>query len=269
MGRIGRSFQLVGQSYRILMQDKELMVLPLISGVFVVVAVVAMAAGFGLSASDLPKKGPALYIPGFLFYLVTYTIGIFFQAAVIAGATERMRGGDPTVSSALAAAASRIGQILMWAVVAATVGMVIRAIHNRVGFVGKILASLLGVAWSLATFFIVPVLVLEDRSMPDSFKRSVDVFRETWGETVVGGTTLGAAAVCAWLTLVAISGLLGMAIGLAALAVFFAGAVVLMVFFSAMQGVYVASLYRFATGGGSTPGLDPALLEQAFRPKTR
>ena len=61
-----------------------------------------MALGFGLSASHLPQRGPALYIPLFLFYVVTYAIGIFFQAAIVAGATERMRGGDPTVASALA-----------------------------------------------------------------------------------------------------------------------------------------------------------------------
>jgi hypothetical protein len=267
MGRIGRSFQLVGQSYRILMQDKELLVLPLISGIFIVVAVAAMAVGFGLNASHFQRRGPDLYIPIFIFYVVTYAIGIFFQAAVVAGATERMRGGDPTIGSALAAASRRLGPIVLWAVVAATAGMVIRAIHDRVGFVGRIITSLLGVAWSLATFFVVPVLVLEDRTMPDSLRRSVSVFRETWGETVVGGTTLGVAATCAWLTLLAMTGLLAMVFGVAAVAVFFVGAVALMIFFSALQGVYVASLYRFATGGGATPGLDPTLLRQAFRPK--
>ncbi len=268
MGRIGRSFALVGQSYQILMKDKELMVLPLISGVFIVIAVAAMAAGFGLTASHLPERGPGLYIPIFLFYVVTYAIGIFFQAAVVAGATERMRGGDPTVSSALAAAGRKIGPILMWAVVAATVGMIIRAIHNRVGFVGRIIAGLMGAAWSLATFFVVPVLVLEDRSIPDSFKRSVSVFRQTWGETVVGGTTLGAAAVIAWFTLIAVTGLLAWAVGIVGLAVGVVGAVVLMVFFSALQGVYVASLFQFATGGDA-PGLDRALLGQAFTQKNR
>lgn len=268
MGRIGRSFQLVGESYRILMQDKELMVLPLISGGFIIAAVAVMAVGFGLTASPFPRGGAALYLPAFFFYVITYAIGIFFQAAVVAGATERMRGGDPSVRSALSAAASRLGPIVMWAVVAATVGMILRAIQERVGFVGKIVTGLLGVAWALATFFIVPVLVLEDRSIPDSFRRSVSVFRQTWGETVVGGTTLGAAAACGWFTLIAITGLLAMAVGVAALAVFFVGAVALMIFFSALQGVYIASLYGFATGGG-TSGLDPSLLRQAFRPKNR
>lgn len=269
MGRIGRSFQLVGQSYRLLMQDKELMVLPLISGAIMVAVVGAVLFGFGIDTSRIERHGPDVYLPLFLMYVATYAIGIFFQAAVVAGATERMRGGDPTVRSALAAAGRRLGPILMWAVVAATVGVAIRAIQDRVGFLGKIVAGLLGAAWSLATFFIVPVLVLEEQSIPDSFGRSVSVFRQTWGETVVGGTTLGAAGVCAWVTLIAITGLLSMAIGVAAVGVLAIGAVFLMIFFSALQGIYVASLYRFATGGGVTPGLDGTLMRQAFVPKKR
>jgi len=222
-----------------------------------------------VDTSRIERRDATLYLPVFLIYVVSYAVGIFFQAAVVAGATERMRGGDPTVGSALSAASRRLGPILMWAVVAATVGMAIRAIHDRVGFLGRIITMFLGAAWSLATFFIVPVLVLEERSIPDSFKRSVGVFRHTWGETVVGGTTLGAAGICAWLTLVAITGLLSMVIGVAAVAVFAVGAVLLMIFFSALQGVYVASLYRFATDGGDTTGIDTQLMRHAFMPKGR
>jgi hypothetical protein len=178
-----------------------------------------------------------------------------------------MRGGDPTVGSALAAAGRRLGPIVMWAIVAATAGMIIRAIHDRVGFVGKIVTSLAGAAWSLATFFIVPVLVLEDRTVGDSFNRSVSVFKQTWGETVAGGTGIGIAAVCAWVTLVAIAGLLASVAGMGALVVFAVGAVFLMIFFSALQGIYVASLYRYATEGRATSGFDQTLLDQAFVPK--
>jgi hypothetical protein len=268
MGRIGRSFQLVGQSYRILMQDKELMILPLISGAIIVVVVASFAFAFGLNASRVERHGADAYLPLFLMYVAAYAIGIFFQAAVVAGATERMRGGDPTVASALAAAGRRLGPILMWAVVAGTVGMVIRAILDRVGFVGRIVASLLGAAWSLATFFVVPVLVLEEHSIGESFTRSVNVFKQTWGETVVGGTSLGAVAVCAWVTLVAVVGLLAyVGTGMIALVVMGVGAVSLMVFFSALQGVYVASLYRYATEGHGPSGVDGDLLRQAFVPK--
>jgi Family of unknown function (DUF6159) len=269
LGRIGRSFQLVGESYRILMQDKELMVLPLISGAIIAAVVISFAFGFGIDASRVERLGPDVYLPFFLMYVVTYAIGIFFQAAVVAGATERMRGGDPTVASALSAAARRLGPILMWAVVAGTVGMIIRAIQDRVGFVGKIIAGLIGAAWSLATFFVVPVLVLEERSIGESFTRSVSVFKQTWGETVAGGASLGVAAMCAWVTLVAIVGLLAYVVGMIALVVFGVGAILLMIFFSALQGVYVASLFQYATGGRAPSGFDGDLLKHAFVPKGR
>lgn len=267
MGRIALSFQLVGQSYRVLMRDKELMVLPLISGAIMAVVVIGVALGSSLDGASLVARGPAMYLPIFLMYVVMYAIGLFFQAAVIAGATERMRGGDPTVSSALAAARRRLGPIVMWAIVAATVGMALRAIQDRVGFVGKIVTGLAGAAWSLATFFVVPVLVLEDKSIQDSFRQSVSVFKKTWGETMTGGASLGVAAFAAWATLIAVTGLLGYVIGVAAVGVFLAGAILLGVFFSALQGVYVASLYRYATEGAVPPGFDRTLLGQAFVPK--
>jgi hypothetical protein len=267
MGRIGRSFQLVGQSYRVLMQDKELMVLPLISGIIILVVIAAVVVGFGLSGSRIEQRGPELYIPIFLMYVVAYSVGIFFQAAVVAGAIERIRGGDPTIGSALAAAGRRIGPILMWAVVAATVGTLLRMIHERVGFIGKIVVAIAGAAWSLATFFVVPVLVLEDRPIGESFARSVSIFKTTWGETMVGGVTLGVAAMCAWVTLVAATGLLAYAIGVAAVMFFAVGAVLLLVLFNTLNGVYLASLYRYATEGQPPAGFDEALLSGAFRPK--
>ena len=267
MGRIGRSFQLVGQSYRVLMQDKELMVLPLLSGIIVLAVMAVVAVGFGLSGAQVEAHGPEIYIPIFLIYVVAYSVGIFFQAAVVAGAIERMRGGDPTIASALAAAGRRIGPILMWAIVAATVGTLLRMIQDRVGFLGKIVVAVIGAAWSLATFFVVPVLVLEGRSMHASFTRSVSIFKTTWGETMAGGITLGVAALCAWVTLVAVTGLLAYVIGVAAVAFFAIGAVALMVLFNTLNGVYVASLYRYATEGEAPAGFDKALLAEAFRPK--
>jgi hypothetical protein len=269
MGRIGHSFQLVGQSYRMLMQDKELMVLPLMSGVIIAFAVVTLGFGFGLHRTDLEQADVTTYVPIFFMYVVTYTIGIFFQAAVVAGATERMRGGDPTVVSALSAAGRRIVPILMWAIVAATVGMLLRAIQERVGFIGRIIAGLLGAAWSLATLFVVPVIVLEDRSIGHSISRSVGVFKKTWGETMVGNISLGAAALCAWVTLVAVTGLLAYVVGIGAVVVFVVGGIALMIFFSAMEGIYLATLFRYATEGEAAPGFDKSLLEQAFVPKDR
>jgi hypothetical protein len=269
VSRLARSFALVRQSYRVLMQDKELMVLPLVSGVVIAAVAASFFFGFGLEGR-IEAESDSVYAIVFLLYVVTYAVGIFFQAAVIAGATERLRGGDPTVGSALAAAWRRIGPILAWALVAATVGMLLQAVRDRAGFVGRIAVALVGAAWSLATFFIVPVLVLENRSLGESFARSVEVLRRMWGETFVGSVTLGLAAVCAWVTLVAAVGLLGWAgLGIPALIVGAAGALTLAVLFPALQGVFVASLYRFATEGEAPAGFDQRMLAEAFAPRRR
>jgi Family of unknown function (DUF6159) len=267
MGRISRSFELVGQSYRILMQDKELMVLPLISGVIMAAVVGSFLGVFFLVGQGAPPQTAAFYVPIFLMYVVTYAVGIFFQAAVVAGATERMRGGDPTVGSALAAARRRLGPIMMWALVAGTVGMLLRAVQDRVGFIGKLVVGIAGATWSLATFFVVPILVLEDRTVKDSFTQSVSVFKKMWGETVAGGVGFGYVAFCAWLLLFIVVALLAVAIGPFAIAVFAAGGIALWIFFSTLQGIYVASLYRYATEGAVPPGFDRTLLDNAFVPK--
>ena len=84
---------------------------------------------------------------------------------------------------------------------------------------------------------------------------------------MVGGVTLGVAGLCAWGTLVAVTGLLAYVIGVAAVAFFAVGAVALMVLFNALNGVYVASLYRYATEGQPPAGFDAALLADAFKPR--
>ncbi len=269
MGRIQRSFQLVGQSYRVLMQDTELMLLPLMSGIVMAAVVGLVAFAGGLARFDTRDATAATYVPLFGLYVVLYAIGIFFQCAVIAGATERMRGGNPTLGSSLGAASRRIVPILIWACAAATIGMALKAIQDRAGFIGKIVVGLLGAAWSLATFFVAPVLVLEDVYIGDVLGRSVELFKQTWGETFVGGASLGIASFAAWMTLVAVTGLLAWTVGTPALILFVPCAILLMIFFSALQGVYVASLYRYATDGVAPDGFDRHLLADAFVEKGR
>ena len=268
MNRIRRSFTLVGQSYRVLMQDKELMVLPIISGTISVALAVSFFFAFEVTSRFDTKDEWLLYVPLFLFYMASYAIGIYFQAAVIAGATERMRGGDPTVGSALRAAGERSGAILMWAIVAATVGMILRLIRDRSEFIGRLVAAFAGAAWSMATFFIVPVLVLERRSVRDSFSKSCEVFGQMWGETFVGGASIGVATLIAWFALFGVFGLLQWAgLTVSAFAVLIAGGIGLGVMSSALQGVFVAACYQHATGGSPSPQFDRDLLSNAFREK--
>jgi hypothetical protein len=112
------------------------------------------------------------------------------------------------------------------------------------------------------------VLVFEDLSVGDSFKRSWAVFKKTWGETVVGSAGVGVVAFLAWLTLgLVVMLLFALNAVWAAVIVGVSGGIGLVLFFAALQGVYVASLYRFAVEGKEASGFDHDLMANAFVPK--
>lgn len=272
MGRIGRSFRLMKESYRVLMRDKELLVLPVISGVLILIVILSFAIPLGVFRGDVDtdESGVTYALVLLAFYVVTYTISIFFQAAIIAGATERLEGGDPTVGSALRAAGRRFGSILVWGIIAGTVGMILKAIQERSELVGKIVAGLIGAAWSLATFFVVPVLVLEGVSVGSAFSRSWSLFKKTWGETVTGQVGLGLASFLFLLPVLVVCGLLCYAgLWVVGIVVGVLGVALIIVFFSALQAVFVAALFRYATTGESPEGFDADIVAGAFRPKKK
>jgi hypothetical protein len=256
------------RSWTVLKQDKELAVLPVISGVLLLGVAASFAFGMDLFHRDIDRMEAGNLLPLFGFYVVSYTVGFFFQAALVAGALERLNGGDPTLGSALRAAGKRFGAILMWGVFAGTVGMLLRAVQERSGIVGKIVAGLIGVAWSLATFFMVPVLVMEQHPVGESFKRSWALFKQTWGETVVGNGGLGLVTFLAVLVVMAVAALFFAAhLMVFALIALVLGLILVMVVSSALGGIYLASLYRFATTGQVADGFERAALAGAYRPK--
>lgn len=271
MGRIARSWELTKQSYRVLMKDKELMLLPVLSGLVMLVICGTFVAGFLLAGEEIEQINKTQgVVVGLLLYIVSYTAAFFFQAALIAGALERMGGGDPTVGSALRAASSRFGAILLWGVIAGTVGAILRTVQERSEVSGRILTGLIGFAWSLATYFMVPVLVMENEPIGASFKRSAELFKKTWGETLAGGAGIGILSFVVMLPIIAISVFLGtnvhpwvgIGVGVPAIALG-------MVFFSALRGVYNAALYRYATTGESPDGFDDELIANAFDRRRR
>ncbi len=168
--RISNGWSLAMASFKVLKLDPELLLFPLASG-FTCLLVIAsfalpmfgMDANFLESLSDKQTTTSDIVAYGllFLFYFVTYFVIIFFNSALVACAIIRFKGGDPTVSDGIGASLAAIHYILLWALVAATVGVILRAIESRSRNVGRIVTGLLGAVWSMLTYFVVPVLVIE------------------------------------------------------------------------------------------------------------
>lgn len=274
MGKFERTWRLMGASWKLLKQERKLVVFPLLSGL----ASVLVIASFSVplfnqrTLEALQHGGPqqtGAYTLLFLFYFASYLVGIFFNSALIACALEHMNGGRPTLGYGLKAAWERFPQIFGWAFLASTVGFLLRAIEQRVGIVGRIVVGMLGMAWSVTAFLVVPVLIAERRGPIEAYKESVVLLKRSWGEQIIGNVSFGL-----------IFGLLGivpaMIVGMivvsalpqAKLVVIGIGVVyivALMLIQSTLSSIYQAAVYRYAADGQAPPGFEGAYLEDAFR----
>jgi Family of unknown function (DUF6159) len=280
MGTLSRSWDLLGQSFRVLKSDKELMWLPVISAIFCIAAtVIIFGSGmlfvwpFGSVPHDVARQKllyqeMAPFI--FLFYIVTYSIAIYFNVALVSIASDRLAGGRATLNDGLQRAWERKWRIVEWAILAATVGILLRMLERRLNFLGRIVTSIIGFVWTLASFFVVPLLAAEDVGPVEALTRSASIFRKTWGEEVVGGFSFGLI-----FSLLAIPGILlpilgarfgstGMLTGLAIAVIYW---LLLAVINSAAQGIFVAALYRYATTQQISGGFNAGELASAWQPK--
>ena len=131
------------------------------------------------------------YVLAFLFYVVSYTVIFFCNTALVGAAMIRLEGGDPTLRDGFRIAFDRLPQIIGYALIAATVGMILRWISERAGIVGQIIIGIIGFAWNIATFLVVPVLAVEKVGPIEAIKRSAGLLRRTWGEQLVGNAGIG------------------------------------------------------------------------------
>ena len=275
--RFSRSWELIKASGEVLRQDKELLLFPFFSAiatllVFATFILPLIVTGAFQQAAE--RGGDAMFgVVFFLFYLSQYFVIFFFNSALVGAAMIRLDGGDPTVRDGLRIASSRFVQILGYAAIAATVGMILRMIEERAGFIGRWIAGLLGLAFTVATFLTVPILVSREIGPVDAVKESAALLKKTWGENIIGNAGMGFVFFLFYLAIAGIgfvfvfgaaqSGnptLIVMVLGIVVLA-FITMALVQ----TALQGVYSAALYRYANEGTAGGPFSDALLGEAFR----
>jgi hypothetical protein len=271
MAKIKNTFALAGSSWSVLKADKALLVLPLLSGIASIIVAASFVFPLLLTGGGTEEPTTLTYVLMFAMYIALAFVTIFFNAALVAGAYERLRGGDPTLASALGGAVAKLGRILPWAIVSATVSVLLQAIQQRGGAAGRGVAGAAGLAWSMVTFLVVPVFVIEDIGVVTAVKRSTALFKQTWGENVtarVGFGLLGFLLALPALLFV-IAGLalgnVGAGIGIA-IAIVWVIAVTLVM--AALSSIFQTALYLYTTQQSEPGGyFEPAQFQQAFTPK--
>jgi len=287
-GKISRGWGILKQSWLALGHDKKLLLLPVLSGMACLLILVSFVLPLALApdtweflqdeklqAREVWKQ-PVTYVLTFGFYLSTYFVVVFFNTALVWCAVNRFNGGSPTIAAGLRVALSRFPQILGWALVAASVGTLLKAVEDRLSWLGQWVVRLIGVAWSIVTYFVVPVLAVEGLGPLAAVRRSASLLRKSWGESLVGEVSMGAISMVLALPAICVA-LAGLVAGIVAaslwwVAIAMAPAVLylvaLAVVTSALQQVFMAGVYLYAAEGRVPSGFSEDSLRSAFRAKT-
>jgi Family of unknown function (DUF6159) len=271
MTRFRNSWDLAKTSWAVLRSDKTLAVFPIVGGLISLVLLVifaGLAATTGGLTDDSTEGFKTIgYVFAAIGYVVLAFVSVYFQAALVAAADIRLRGDDATVGAGFSAATGRIYRILPWAIVVATVSIILQWLEDR-GFLGVIVARLLGAAWSILTFLTIPVIVLEDVGPVTALKRSGSLLKQTWGENIIAQIGIGLLGF-----LLAIPGVIVIAIGIAigggpavvtGIVVGGAWLVVVTVVMSALSGIYKTALYRYVVDGTAPAAFAGVDMAHAF-----
>lgn len=290
---IGRTWALMSQSFAVLRADKKLLLFPFLSTLALLAVDAPMLASLaqvyqtgGWDAVDKWTHTPQNSVALFLLYWASYSIVVFFNSALMGCASVRLEGRGPTLADGWNTALARLGSIIVWSLIAATVGYALSLLEERLRL-PRVADKLIDFGWTMASFFVVPVLIFENLGLIDSLKRSSELVRQRWGEEVVSDFSFGTVytvlalpgivIIVAGMALVGIRSMFrtlqpfGIGIGvppaspvpLLAVGVAYLG--FLMIVFSAVESIFVVALYRYATTGGAGRAFAPAAVETAFR----
>jgi Family of unknown function (DUF6159) len=270
-GRFQNSIELAKASLKVLRGDRKLVMLPVLSSIATLIVAVSFIVPIAIVSNNAGGIGPAAWILGAVGYFLAAYVVVFFNAALVYAADAHMHGTTVTVGQALKFASSRSHVLLPWALLSASVSIVLRALEQRGGIFGRIIGALAGIAWSLVTFLVLPVLVVEGLGPVAAVKRSGELFKRAWGEQVISNAGIGLIALLAIVVgaiPAALLFLVGGPIVFVGIALFVAWVIAVSLVSSALTGILSMALYRFATDG-QVPGFDTNELRGAFRPRNR
>ena len=287
MNVFSRSWQITKLSFSVINKDRELLGFAFLSFVFSTVFFIAMIVPSVLP--DVISGGKSLgtleiyqYLIIFLTYFGLAFIATFFNVCVVYTAKVRFEGGNATFGESLRFALSRAGLIARWSVLSASVGLLlnmldrIAASFGRAGeIIARIVVALMGAAWSIATIFVVPILVYDGLGPIDAVKKSMRAVKETWGESIVKSLGLGLMTFFAFLLVGAASvgltvlltsqfdmaGLIT-GIGIGACLLLMTGLV-----FKVAGVIFSTALYVYANERIVAADFDENIIKGAFKPK--
>ncbi|HEY4209154.1 MAG TPA: DUF6159 family protein [Puia sp.] len=253
--RLSNGWNLAMNSFTVLKENRQLIIFPILSGISMLLVISSFlvaafaAAGWNFeSFRDTDTQNVMNYIILFFYYLVNYFVIVFFNMALVHCTHLYFMGEEVTIRKGLQFSMSRIGVIFAWAVFAATVGTLLRLLQDNLGRIGKFVISLIGIVWSVATFFVVPVIAYEKLGPLDAFKRSTTLMKEKWGESLSARFSFGLVQIVFFLGAAFVCFLLGLISPILGIILFVLTAFAILVIMSAAKMIFISAVYHNING---------------------
>ena len=275
--KFSRSWELLQYTFGLLKQEKKLLVFPLLSAIASILVLVSFlpfapeSLEAAAEAEQISTQGEMVWL--FWLYVAEYFVIFFFNSALVSVVLDRLNGRPAGIASGLNHAFARIVPIFGYAMIAATVGVILRLISERVGFIGQIVVGFMGAAWSIACFLTVPILVSKDIGPVDAIRQSMSMLKRTWGENLAANAGLGLAFFGIYLlmtgVLVAImmSGMLSDGAIAIAIGLFVFALMMVALIHTTLQGIFSGVLFHFATNCAENDSHPAGLLGDSFSRK--
>jgi hypothetical protein len=271
--RLSTGWTIAMNSFKVLRANKQLVLFPVLSGISLILVmasfVTIILAFAGFNTDNIASDNEVVnYLWVFAFYLVNYFVITFFNMALIHCTHLYFNGEEVTLQKGIAFSMSRIRVILSWALFAATVGTILKFLQENLGAIGKFITGLIGIVWSIATFFVVPVMAYENLGPIDAFKRSAQLMKQKWGESLGSRVGFGIINLLAFLLVAVPLFIIGsfihilVGVGLALL-----GAFIIMAVMSAAQTIFISAVYHNVTGN-PTEHFNQKLIDNLFESKS-
>lgn len=252
--RLSNGWQISMNSFKVLKENKQLIIFPILSGISMILIMGSFfGVMLGLSGWDfdrLEQQDDLVYIGvTLLYYLVNYFVVVFFNVALTHCTRLYFHGEEVSIRKGIDYSISRIGAIFSWALFAATVGTVLKYLQDNAGWVGRIIIGILGIAWSVTTFFVVPVIAYENLGPLGAFKRSAQLMKSKWGESAAATFSFGLIQFIAIIIISLPLFMLGAAIHvILGIALALLSAFVIMAILSATQTIFISAIYHNING---------------------
>ncbi|MEO5562251.1 MAG: DUF6159 family protein [Chitinophagaceae bacterium] len=272
--RLSNGWKIAMNSFKVLSANKQLIIFPLLSGISLLLVIGSFFTGIlatnGWNFDSMEEMSTfTIYFFMFLFYIANYFIIVFFNMALVHCTRLYFHGEEVTVAKGLQFSLSRIGVIFSWAVFAAIVGTILKAIQENSGILGKIITGIIGIVWGVATFFVVPIIAYENLGPIQAFKRSSQMMKEKWGESLGANFSFGLIQFIGIIVVGGVLFLLGSMIHPivgAALAVL--GAFVVIAIISATQTIFISAVYHNITNDPTTH-FSQQMIDSLFQEKKK